>query len=552
LVEDASRSPEILKVLAIAELDLLFKNGMIIDGTGSPGFLGDVGVANGRIQKMGKLWDAKARRTIDIRGHMIAPGFVDMHTHSDLMLLAYPKAEAKIMQGVTTEVIGQDGLSFAPANREAMESVRAMTAGWNGEHESIKFDWSSVKEFLAKFDGYTSPNVAYCVPHGTVRLTVMGSENRRPTKDEMQEMRRLVRQGMKEGAVGLSTGMSYVPAMFADNDELIQLCEEAAQLGGYFSPHHRSYGKGVLESYAEMVEVCKKARCPLHLTHCVVNFPGNEGKAVELVKMLNSVDRREVDLTVDSYCYLPGSTTLAAMVLPPWSTTEGVAGMLANLADDEKCRRMKHDVEVEGIAGYHFVPMDWNTLEISSAPSKENQRWVGKRVSEIAKELGIEPFEAARKLLLEEKLNVNILVHIGHEDNVRTVMTLPYHTVATDGIMTGQKPHPRAWGTYARYLAKYTREEHMFTWQEIIRHMSTTAYRRLGQFDRGLIRPGMAADLVVFDPNKVRDTATFDNPRRYPEGIPYVAVNGVLVKDEGFHTDALPGRVLKLEAAQLA
>ena len=534
----------------MAELDLLFKNGMIIDGTGSPGFVGDVGVAKGHIQKMGKLWDAKAKRTIDIRGHMIAPGFVDMHTHSDLMLLAYPKAEAKTMQGVTTEVIGQDGLSFAPANHKAMENVRAMTAGWNGEHESIKFDWSSVKEYLAKFDGHTSPNVAFCVPHGTVRLTVMGTENRRPTKEEMQEMRRLVRQGMKEGAVGLSTGMSYVPALFADNDELIQLCEETAQLGGYFSPHHRSYGKGALESYAEMLEVAKKACCPLHLTHCVMSFPGNEGKAVELVKMLNSVDRNELDVTVDSYCYLPGSTTLASMVLPPWATTEGAAGMLANLADDEKSRRMKHDVEVEGVAGYHFIPMDWSTLEISSVPSEKNQRWIGKRVSEVAKELGIEPFETARRLLLEEKLNVNILAHIGHDDNVRTVMTLPYHTVGTDGIMTGQKPHPRAWGTYARYLAKYTREERLFTWQEIIRHMSTVAYRRLGQFDRGIIRPGMAADLVVFDPEKVRDTATFENPRQYPEGIPYVAVNGVLVKDNGSHTGALPGRVLRLDIAK--
>jgi N-acyl-D-amino-acid deacylase len=537
--------------LAIAELDLLFKNGMIIDGTGSPGFVADVGVAHGRIEKMGKLRDAIAKRTIDIRGHMIAPGFVDMHTHSDLMLLAYPKAEAKIMQGVTTEVIGQDGLSFAPANRKAMENVRAMTAGWNGEHESIKWDWSSVKEFLTKFDGHTSVNVAYLVPHGTVRLTTMGTENRRPTKEEMQEMRRLVRQGLKEGAVGLSTGMSYPPAMFADDDELVQLCEEVAQLGGFFSPHHRSYGKGALESYAEMIEICKKARCPLHLTHCLMNFPGNEGKAVELVKMLNSIDRRELDLTIDSYCYLPGSTTLASLTLPPWAAVDGATGMLANLADDEKCRRIKHDVEVEGIPGYHFVPIDWNTLEISSVASKENQRWIGKRVSQIAKELGIEPFEAARKLLLEERLNINVLVHIGHEDNVRTVMTQPYHTVGTDGIMTGQRPHPRAWGTFARYLACYTREEHMFTWQEIIRHMSTLAYRRLGQFDRGLIRQGMAADLVVFDPNKVRDTATFDNPRQYPEGIPYVIVNGVLVKDRGVHTGALPGRVLKLDVAQL-
>lgn len=533
----------------MAEMEVIFRNGLIVDGTGSPPFPGDVGVAEGRIQSVGCLRNVRAARTVDIRGLMLCPGFVDMHSHSDLELLVAPRMECKVMQGVTTEVIGQDGLSYAPVDRRTLQAMREQLRSLNGEGEGLAWDWSSVGEFLQIFRGRVAVNVAYLIPHGTVRALAMGYDDRPPTAAEMQEMRLHVRRGMAEGAVGLSTGLSYPPAIYADTEELVALCEEVAPAGGYFCPHHRSYGKGALDAYAEMIEVCRRSRVPLHLTHCLMNFPGNEGRAGELVTMLGALDPAETEVTADSYPYLAGSTYLASL-LPAWTTTGGSEGLLAALADEAKAARMRHELEVEGTMSYHGLPIDWNTVEISSVSSPANAHWTGKRIPEIARRQGIEPFEAVRRLLLEERLAVNVLTHVGHEQNVRTIMARPYHMAGSDGILAGHKPHPRAWGTFARYLAHYARDEGLFTWQEIVRKMTSLPCRRLGQSDRGLIRPGMWADITVFDPEGVRDTATYDAPRQYPVGIPYVMVNGVLVKDQEVHTGALPGRVLSLEGGE--
>jgi len=531
----------------VAELDIIFSGGRVVDGTGSPPFRADLGIAEGRIREIGDLGGVPARRRTDIRGLLLSPGFVDMHSHSDLQLLAFPGAEPKVMQGVTTEVIGQDGLSFAPADARTMAAVRERTVAWNGEHAGITWDWSSVAEYLSQFDGRTSLNVAYLIPHGTVRILAMGDEDRAPMPGELAEMREQVRQGMAEGAVGLSTGLSYPPAMFADSEELVALCEEVAAYGGFFAPHHRSYGKGALDSYAEMIEVARRAGVAVHFTHCVMNFPGNEGRARELVAMIEALGPAEVEVTADAYPYLAGSTSLVSL-LPPWTSVGGAQATLAALADPVQAARIRREMEEEGTHGYHFLPIAWGTVAISAVETEANQRWVGKRVTEIAAAQGVESFEAARRLLVEERLNVNIILHVGHEENVRTVIQQPWLMAGSDGIMTGTKPHPRAWGTFPRFLGHCAREEGLFRVEEIVRRMTSLPQRRLGQWDRGIVRPGFWADLVVFDPAAVRDTATYEDPKRFPEGIPYVMVNGTLVKDEGAHTGATAGRALRLGA----
>ena len=276
-----------------------------------------------------------------------------MHSHSDLALLAEPTADAKVMQGVTGEVIGQDGLAYAPLDDFTLAAVRTQTAGWVGDPAGLDYGWRSVAEYLERFEASPpSLNVAVLVPHGNLRMMTVGTDDRPPSDSEMAEMRALVRRGMAEGALGLSTGLTYTPAMYAGTDELVELCAEIVPFGGYFSPHTRSYGRGVMEAYDEMVDVCLRSGAPLHLTHCQVSFPGNEGRAGALVERLAAIDPRHVEVSADSYCYVPGSTYMAAF-LPNWAWTGGPDGVLAHLADPSAAERIRHELEDVGTDGFH-------------------------------------------------------------------------------------------------------------------------------------------------------------------------------------------------------
>jgi N-acyl-D-amino-acid deacylase len=528
--------------------DLVINGGWVVDGIGGPAFRSDVGIDGDTISAIGPA--LSGRRTLDASGCLVAPGFVDMHSHSDLDLLQNPTADAKLMQGVVTEVIGQDGLSYAPVDDESLAVIGTQTAAWNGELAAVNAEWRSVAEYLDALEAAEpSVNVAYLVPHGTLRLLAVGSEDRAATDLELVRMRRLLRTGLQEGAVGLSTGLTYTPAMFADTEELVALCEELAAVGGYFAPHTRSYGKGVMEAYAEVVDVSLRSGAPLHLTHCQISFAGNEGRAAELITMLDAIDPMALEVTADSYPYEAGSTYLAAF-LPTWVWSDGVDGVITALGDDEKAERIRHELEDVGTPGFHGARMDWSAIAVSSVGSEKNRAWTGRRIDEVAASLGASPWEAARRLLIEERLNVNIITHVGHEDNMRAIMQLPFHMGGSDGLMMGAQPHPRAWGTFARYLGMYARDEGLFSWPEIVRKLSALPNLRLKRFDRGLLRPGMKADMVVFDPESVRDTATFDDPRQHPEGIPHVVVNGSVVKEAGLHTGARPGRILRSMAAE--
>ncbi|MFC6086570.1 N-acyl-D-amino-acid deacylase family protein [Sphaerisporangium aureirubrum] len=528
---------------------LVLRGATVVDGTGGPAYRADVGVEDGRISAIGRGGVPESaggrRRVVDADGLVLAPGFVDMHAHSDLALLTAPDHLAKVAQGVTCEVLGQDGLSYAPVDDTTLEQLRQHLAGWNGDPEGFDWDWRSVGGYLDRLDrGGMGINACYLVPQGSVRMLAMGWDARPPSEDELAMMKALVAQGMAEGAVGMSSGLTYTPGMYADTGELVELCRVVAENGGYYSPHHRSYGAGALEAYAEMIEVSAAAGCPLHLAHATLNFPANAGRAGELLALLDKALARGGDITLDTYPYLPAATMLSAL-LPSWACEGGPDRILARLRDPAAAGRIRHVLEVEGSDGCHGVPVSWDTIRISGTRSPALAGRVGRTIAELATASGRAPFEVFREQLIDDGLGTASVWFIGNEENVRAIMKHPAHTGGSDGLLAAAKPHPRSWGTFPRYLGRYVREEGVLGLEECVAHLTGRAARRLRLTDRGLIRTGYHADLVLFDPRTVGDTATYDDPCRTPTGIPYVFVGGVAVIAEGRHTGALPGRALR-------
>jgi N-acyl-D-amino-acid deacylase len=526
-------------------LDVLFRGGRVIDGAGNPWFAADVGIAGDRIAAVGRLGGQQADRVIDADGLFVCPGFVDMHTHSDLQLLVNPAHEAKVRQGVTLEVLGQDGLSYAPITDEVLEQLRGQLAGWNDDPPAFDWSWRSVAEYLDRLDRGIAVNAAYLVPHGTLRMCAMGVEDRPPTNDELRRMKDLLAAGLEQGAVGLSSGLTYTPGMYADDDELVEICGVLRELGGYYCPHHRNYGLHALEAYADCIEIARRAGVPLHLAHAHLGYEVNRGRAPELLALVDRARSDGIDVTLDTYPYLAGATYLHAF-LPIWIHAGGSAATLERLRRSDLRERLRVEMEEQGSDGFHEIPVDWSIVVIGGARLPRNERWIGRSVADAAAEAEARPIDFLCDLLVEEELGVSSIVHIGNEENVRMIMTHPAHTAGSDGILIGERPHPRSYGTFPRYFAEYVRELGLLTWEQAVRKMTSLPAQRLGFPDRGLLRPGMAADVVCVDPDTVRDTATYEEPRRLPDGIPYVLVNGRLVVDDGRRTDELPGRALRM------
>ncbi|HEV2640730.1 MAG TPA: D-aminoacylase [Actinocrinis sp.] len=530
-------------------MDAILRGGQVIDGSGAPGFAADVLVSGGRIAAVGDRAAELAGglggvRTVDVSGLVVAPGFIDMHSHSDLAVLTDGQHLAKTAQGVTLEVLGQDGLGYAPNDPPTLAQLRGQIAGWNGDPAGFAWDWDSVGGYLDRIDRGSAVNAAYLVPQGTLRIMCVGNDDRPATAAELDRMRALLARSLEQGAVGMSSGLTYTPGMYADTAELVELCRVVGQYGGYHSPHHRSYGAGALEAYEEMVKVAEASGCPVHLTHATMNFPVNAGRAPELLDLVDAAAQRGVDVTLDSYPYLPGATTLAAL-LPSWAASGGPQELRARLGDPAARARMAADLEVTGSDGCHGVPIDWATIRISGTWLAANAEYIGLTVAEAAGRTGRAAVEFCFDLLLADELGTACLMHVGHEENVRAIMQHPAHLVGSDGLLTGERPHPRGWGTFPRYLARYVREEGLLSLADCVAKMTGRAARRLGLADRGLVRPGFAADLALFDPATVADLATFEQPRLTPAGIPYVLVNGEFVIDGGVRTEARPGRAIR-------
>lgn len=523
---------------------IVLRGGDVIDGTGTPRVRADVLIQDERIRHVlppGTPCEAAA--DVDVTGLVVSPGFIDMHAHSDLAVLADPRHDAKVGQGITLEVVGQDGLGYAPANDFTMQTIRDQICAWNGD-PALDYSWRTVSEYLARIDDGAAVNVATLVPHAAARMMVMGTTPRAATVNELRQIRDIIAQGLHDGALGLSTGLTYAPGMYASDDEITDALQPVSEAGGYYCPHHRNYGSKVIAGYLDCLEIARRAEVALHLTHCCINFPMNKGRAGEVLQAIDRAVDGGLDITLDSYPYLLGASYLASL-LPSWAQSGGKQATLAALSDSSSRRDIIRHMEVTGSDGNHGVPVDWNAIIISSTSNSGNQQAIGKSIASIAEECHDGPGDVFADLLIADSLTTGCLVATGNEDNVRAVMVHRRHTVGTDGILVGERPHPRGWGTFPRFIGHYARDLGLMSLEEAVAHATSRAARRLGLTDRGVIKSGAWADLVVFDPDRIESPATYDEPKLPPTGIIHVLVNGQFTLHNGRRTSATPGRAIR-------
>lgn len=515
--------------------DLLIRNGWVIDGTGGPPFRADLGVQEDVVGDIGHLANAQANEVLDATGLYVVPGFIDAHVHGDAMLLADPIHLPALKQGVTTYIIGQDGSAFAPASPATMDYMRRYTAGFNGNPSSISYDWSTVAEYLARFHRTTALNVAFLIPNGNVRLEVMGHDPRPATDAELRAMQDLVREGMEAGAVGLSTGLDYIPSRHADAREIAALCEAIVPSNGVYVTHMRAYGPNATVGMREVYEICRSSGVAGHISHY-------NGPADLLIPLIDEGIAMGLDLTYDTYPYLAGSTILGMVSLPPWVQEGGIEPTISRLADP----KIRARLNAEWFSQPTPYPLDLTTLAMVAHP---DWRWAeGLTVAAAAKQAGMAEGDFVCDILVASGLAVGIVgFRAGDrtEEDVRAILRHTAHMAGSDGIFCGGFPHPRGWGAFARYLGYHTRKLGDYTWPEAVTHLSAHAARRFRLTDRGLLRPGYAADIAIFDPAVVDDKSTYARGRELAVGVNHVLVNGKLVLRDGEPTGATPGRALR-------
>ncbi len=521
------------------DFDLIIKGGTVIDGTGKDGFPADVAVKGDKIVAVGNLKGAGARLVLDARGRIVSPGFIDIHAHSDVTPFINPNCESKIHQGVTTELNGNCGWSGFPIVPSELKKLVKKEYG-----DKKRWSLSELLNLLEKRG--TSVNYAILVGHGTVREAVMGMQRRAPTKQELEQMKALVKEAMEQGAFGLSTGLEYPPGMFADTEEIIELCKVVARHGGFYATHMRSEDVKLIEAVEEALKIARNAELPLEISHLKAAGRANYWKMDRVLEMIEKAKKEGIDVNADRYPYTAFSTTLT-IFFPEWAHDGGMKKFLERLKDPETRKKMWKETELNV-----ETANSWDNILIVKVKTKKNTRFVGKTVAEAAKLAGKDSFNFACDLLLEEKGEVMMVGFGMSEENTIKVLTHPLTMLCSDGSslapygpLSEGLPHPRNYGAFPRFIARYVREKKVLSLPEAIKKMTYMPAEKMGLKGRGHIAKGKFADIVVFDFNTIKDTATFLNPHRYPEGIDYVIVNGKLVIDKGRHTGARPGRVLR-------
>lgn len=512
---------------------LVLRNGLIADGTGRGLYPADVALGDSRILAIDAPGSLHAPEELDCKDLVIAPGFIDTHSHSDLRVLTEPQLPMKIRQGITLEVFGQDGISVAPIRKADQPQVARSLAGLDGDLGRA-WDWESVGEYLTALErAQPALDCAYLIPHGAVRLSVLGMEDRRARPAELAAMQGLIRQSLREGALGLSTGLIYPPCCFADTSELIELCRTVAEFDGIFVVHMRSESDYIEDAITEMIEVGKQSGVRVHISHFKIAGRENWGRIDGVLTLIEQAQREGVRLTADQYPYIAGSTMLGA-ILPPWAHAGGVEETLKRLASADERGKMR-------TAMLDRAPSHWDNfwkwsgpegIVIPDIPSGNHPEYIGKNLAQAAclknqteQVSEADAAEFAFDLLRDERMGVGMISFSQSEDVVGKIMQQPYVNVCTDGLLGG-KPHPRAFGTYPRILGRYVREQNCLPLEQAVYKMSGLAAATFQLKQHGRIAEGLRANLVVFDPVNVLDRATFEDSRQYPVGIEYVIVGG--------------------------
>ncbi|MEF3306703.1 N-acyl-D-amino-acid deacylase family protein [Paenibacillus sp. GYB003] len=529
-------------------LDLIIRGGRIADGTGNAWFYGDVGVKDGRIAAVGKL-EQEAARTVDARGSVVAPGFIDGHCHSDLMIFDHPHSDIKLRQGVTTEVVGNCGLAPAPYVKDRAELLRSYVQPVLG-HTSWEWPWETVGQYMEHLAANRpSENVATYVAHGALRIAVTGFDNRPATRGELERMKQILEEGMRAGAIGLSIGLLYAPGSYTSREELAELCSVLPKYDGLLSTHIRGEGNNLIPSVKEVIWIAERAGVPLHISHLKAAGKANWGKVLEAIELIEDARARGMDVTCDVYPYHAGSTTLTT-VLPPWTLEGGIEKTLAAFRDPALRRRIREELGEEQTTWDNLVcSTGWHSVIISAVNGERNRDLEGLSIADIAERRGVHPADCMMDLLLEEDGRISIVYFHMSEDDVKQVIGYEKALIASDSLTceTG-KPHPRLYGTFPRVFAKYVRDQRVLSLEQAVRKLTSFPAQRFKLGKRGLLVPGYIADIAVFDPDAIRDTATFEEPRQYPEGISRVFVGGVETISGETHTQARVGGLIRASA----
>lgn len=531
-----------------SQFDVLIVNGHIIDGTGSPWYSGDIGVRDGRIAAIGNLTGASTQRTIDARGMVVVPGFIDMLGQSEKTILVDPRLPSKIFQGITTEITGE-GTSVAPLNDWVIAANKV-----GDDHLKITPDWRTFREYFARLEKQgMGINLASYVGATQVRRVVLGDADVQPTPAQLEEMKSLVREAMRDGAVGVSTSLQYTPAPYAKTEELIALAAEASKFGGIYATHMRSEGDAISASIDESVRIGKEAHIPVEIWHFKAAGKKNWHRMPELIAKVNAVRVQGVDISANTYAYPAWFNDFSAFI-PPWAHDGGDDKLIERLKDPAMRARIRKDLLTPSTAWdneWQEIPGP-DAILIAVVQNPELVPLQGKTLAEVAKLWNKDPMDAMFDLLIEDKAFTDVAVFGMSEDDVALALLQPWVSIcndsqgtSTEGLLSQEHPHPRAYGTFPRILRKYVREEKKLALEDAIRKFSALPAQRMRLTDRGVLKQGMWADVVVFDPDTVKDLATFAEPNQLSQGMEYVLVNGVPVIDQGKMTGKLPGKVLR-------